>query len=90
MRMFQICCCWLEKEEAMCQGNRDLFPTTARTEFCQQPERARKLISASETVDENIAWLSPDSRLMKLSRKLAIPCNNSDLQNCNLLSSCLF
>lgn len=89
MRMFQSHYCWLEKEAAMCQGNRDLFPTTARTDFCQQPERARKLISASETLDENTAWLTPDFRLMKLSRKLATSCNNSDLQNYELLSLCL-
>lgn len=74
----------------MCQGNRDLFPTTARNGFCQQSERARKPISASETLGKNTAWLAPAFRLMKLSRKLATPCNNSDLQNCDLLSLCLF
>ena len=57
MRMIQSSCCWLEEEGAMCQGNRPLL--YVRTEIRQQPERARKLISAPELPNENFICIIP-------------------------------
>lgn len=41
-----------------CVKETDLFPMTARTEFCQPPGRTWKLISAPEPPHKNLVWLT--------------------------------
>lgn len=53
VRDSRYCCCWLEDEGAMCQGNGALSPVTAGTEFYLKGK------SSPELPDKMPAWLPP-------------------------------